>query len=108
MNWVVDESYLDKVHYDDKDKLFGSFSILIDGKEYKSTHVEGTFIRSEELATVTYACNDVDVVFQYDLGQSSDSMLWTIHMFNRANREIRISDFCIWSSLAYVMYRTTT
>lgn len=105
MNWVVDESYIEKVYSNDKDKLFGNFSISIDGKEYRSDKMCGKLNQTNALAAVTYTCDEVDVLFYFDLGQNDDSLLWTIQLINRANREVCISDFRVWSSLAYVMYR---
>ncbi|MFD1176706.1 hypothetical protein ACFQ3W_10385 [Paenibacillus puldeungensis] len=105
MNWVVDESYLEKVNYDDKDKLFGNFSISINGKKYNSNKMDGKLILSEQLATVTYVCDEVEILFNYDLSQSADSLFWTIQLMNFTNSEVHISDFRVWSSFAYVMYR---
>ncbi|WP_047013828.1 hypothetical protein [Paenibacillus sp. IHB B 3415] len=105
MNWVVDESYLEKVHYDDKDKLFGNFSISINDKKYNSTKSHGELILSKQLATVTYILDDVEIHFTYDLSQSEDSLNWTIQLINRTNSDVNISDFRVWSSFAYVMYR---
>ncbi|MFF2290283.1 hypothetical protein [Peribacillus butanolivorans] len=105
MNWVVDENYLEKVHYDDKDKLFGNFFIAINDKEYKSNEIQGKLNLSKEMATVSYVFDDVEILFNYDLSQSEDSLLCTIQLINRTNSDVYISDFRVWSSFAYVMYR---
>lgn len=105
MNWVVDENYLEKVHYDDKDKLFGNFFITINDKEYKSNEIQGKLNLSKEMATVSYVFDDVEILFNYDLSQSEDSLLWTIQLINLTNSDVYISDFRVWSSFAYVMYR---
>ncbi|MGF7046192.1 hypothetical protein J2T13_000654 [Paenibacillus sp. DS2015] len=105
MNWVVDESYLEQVNYDDKDKLFGNFTISINDKKVNSNEIHGKLSLFEELATVTYVLDDVDVLFTYDLSQSVDSLFWTIELINRTNSDVYISDFRVWSSFAYVMYR---
>lgn len=105
MNWVVDENYLEKVHYDDKDKLFGNFSIIINNKEYISNDFQAKLNLSKKVAKVSYVFDDVELLFIYDLSQSDNSLIWTIQLFNRTNREVYISDFRVWSSFAYVMYR---
>lgn len=105
MNWVVDESYLEQVNYEDKDKLFGSFCISINDKKYNSNEIHEKLSLSKELATVTYVLDDVDVLFTYDLSQSVDSLFWTIQLINRTDSDVYISDFRVWSSFAYVMYR---
>lgn len=106
MNWVIDEPYLDQLHYNDKDKLFGNFSITVNGTEYESSRsIHRNFFLTEETATVSYKLDEAELLFQYDLGQSADSLLWTIQLFNHGQKELFISDFRIWSSFAYVMYR---
>ncbi|MCK8488730.1 hypothetical protein M0651_16255 [Paenibacillus sp. MBLB2552] len=105
MNWVIDKSYLEKVHYDDKGKLFGNFSLSINGKNHSSHKMNAKLIQSKELTTVTYVCDEVELLFKYDLSQSADSLFWTIELNNRTDRDIYVSDFGVWSSLAYVMYR---
>ncbi|WP_251552290.1 hypothetical protein [Neobacillus muris] len=105
MNWVVDEKYLEKVHYDDRDKLFGHFSVTINDKEYKSNGMQGKVTAAKEMATVTYALDEVEIRFVYDLTQSADSLRWTIQVVNHSNRDAYIADFRVWTSFAYVMYR---
>ncbi|WP_175638422.1 hypothetical protein [Metabacillus schmidteae] len=105
MNWVVDENYLEIVHYDDKDKLFGNFSITINDKKYTNHETQGKLSESAGLTTVTYDFDEVAVMFHYDLSKSEDSLRWTIQLVNRTSSEVYISDFSVWSSFAYVMYR---
>ncbi len=105
MNWVVDEHYLESTHYDDKDKLFGNFTIAVNDKKYNGHDTVGNLSLSEEMATVTYVFDEVEIQLNYDLGQCADSLVWTIQLINRTDREARISDFRVWSSFAYVMYR---
>lgn len=105
MNWVVDEGYLDQVHYDDKDKLFGNFSISIDDKKYNSHEIRAEMSLSKESATVSYVLDGAELLFKYDLSQSADSLFWTIQLTNRTDTDVYISDFRVWSSFAYVMYR---
>lgn len=105
MNWVVDEGYLEQVNYEDRDKLFGSFSIAINDRSYSSREIHGKLSQAEQSATVSYVLDEVEVLFHYDLSQSAEALFWTIQLINRTNREIHISDFRVWSSVAYVMYR---
>ncbi|MEF2964980.1 hypothetical protein V3851_03980 [Paenibacillus sp. M1] len=105
MNWVVDEDYLERVHYEDKDKLFGNFWIAVNDKKYSSDDVDGNLSLSKETAMVTYVFDEVEIIFNYDLKQSADALFWSIQLINRTNHEVLISDFRVWSSFAYVMYR---
>lgn len=105
MNWVVDEHYLEQVHYDDQDKLFGNFSMTINDKKINSHEIQGRLSRYRDLVTVTYVLDEVDVLLTYDLSQSVDSLFWTIQLINHTKRDVTISDFRVWSSFAYVMYR---
>lgn len=105
MNWVVDEKYLENVDYKDKDKLFGNFCVAINDKKYNSNELTGNLSISEEVATITYVLDEVKVLFTYDLQQSADSLFWTIQLINRTQHNVSISDFRVWASFAYVMYR---
>jgi hypothetical protein len=105
MNWVVDERYLESVHYEDKDKLFGNFSLTIQDKKYSSTEIHRVMSLSKELATVSFILDEVEVLFTYDLSHSADALFWTIQLINRTHKDLCISDFRVWSSFAYIMYR---
>jgi hypothetical protein len=105
MNWVIDSSYLDESGYDEKDKLFGHFSLKIDGKTVNSVELTPTISQDDAQATVTYAFNQIEVIMKYDLTQSEDRLVWNITLKNRTANELNITDFKIWSSFAYVMYR---
>lgn len=39
MNWVIDPNYLKQMGYNDSDKLFGEFTITIDGKKINSINL---------------------------------------------------------------------
>jgi hypothetical protein len=105
MNWVVDEKYLESVDYKDKDKLFGNFCVAINDKKYNSNELVGNLSINKEVTTITYVLDEVEVLFTYDLKQSADSLFWTIQLINRTQHDVSISDFRVWASFAYVMYR---
>ncbi|WP_068675078.1 hypothetical protein [Oceanobacillus sp. Castelsardo] len=105
MNWVIDSDYLYQAGFDDADKLFGNFSITVNEQTYHSQETVADVSISEKVATVTYLFEDVTVNFIYDLFQSDNALFWTVQLTNRANQEIHISHFSVWSSFAYVMYR---
>ena len=42
---------------------------------------------------------------QYDLGKSEKELYWTIQLGNKTNDPIHVSEFGIWLSFAYVMFR---
>jgi len=105
MNWVIDSAYLNKSGYEEKERLFGDFSLAIDGEILTSAHIMPTISKNGAQATVIYAFEQVEVIIKYDLTQSEDSLVWNITMKNHTAKELHITDFIIWSSFAYVMYR---
>lgn len=105
MNWVMDSSYLDDSGYNEKDKLFGNFSLKIDGKILTSVDMYPTISEEDAQATVTYIFEKIEVIMKYDLSQSEDRFVWNITLKNLTAKGLNITDFAIWSSFSYVMYR---
>ncbi|PLS04875.1 hypothetical protein [Neobacillus cucumis] len=105
MNWVMNSSYLDDSGYDEKDKLFGNFSLKIDGKLVSSADMFPTISHEEAKATVSYAFEQIELIMKYDLTQAKNSFVWNITLKNRTANELNITDFALWSSFSYVMYR---
>ncbi|WP_025727365.1 hypothetical protein [Heyndrickxia ginsengihumi] len=105
MNWVMDSSYLEDSGYDEKEKLFGNFYLKMDGKILTSTDMIPTITEEDVQATVTYVFEQIEVIMKYDLSQSEDRLVWNITMKNRTAKELNITDFAIWSSFSYLMYR---
>ena len=107
MNWVMGEDYLKEMSYfeDNKDKLFGSFTIIANGNEIGSNTLIPNILEEDSKAIVTYSYKKMlDIAFIYDLS-NSEHLLWEIKLINRSKEEIIISEFGVWISLAYVMYR---
>ena len=105
MNWVMDSFYLNQSGYDEKDKLFGNFSLSIDGKIVSNVDIFPTISQDNGQAIVTYTFEQVAVIMKYDLTQSENRFVWNITLKNRTKNELNITDFAIWSSFSYVMYR---
>jgi len=105
MNWVMNSLYLDDSGYEEKDKLFGNFSLKIDGKIISSADVFPTILQDEGKVVVIYTFEQIEVSMKYDLTQSKDRFVWNITLKNRTANELNFTDFAIWSSFSYVMYR---
>lgn len=105
MNWVIDNQYLKQKDFDESDKLFGEFTITINGQKIDSHDLEPTIISDSSRAVVTYKLQQkVQVIFIYDL--ADDNQLdWEINLKNLTTDELTINNFGVWLSLAYVMFR---
>ncbi|ATF40630.1 hypothetical protein [Weissella paramesenteroides] len=105
MNWVIDNQYLKQTDFDESDKLFGEFTITINGQKIDSHDLEPTITSDSSRAVVTYNLQQkVQVIFIYDL--ADDNQLdWEISLKNLTTDELTINNFGVWLSLAYVMFR---
>jgi len=107
MNWVVSEDYLKKADFFDKeqDKLFGHFTLVANGNDLSAQQVLPSISQTNSKTMITYSYPEIlDVIFIYDLA-SSDGLIWAIELKNKSSQTLEISEFGIWTSLAYVMYR---
>ncbi|WP_312093476.1 hypothetical protein [Niallia sp.] len=105
MNWVMDSPYLEKYGYDEKDKLFGNFSLTVNGERYMSTEATPIIIQDQKVIKLTYSFNLVEVTMDYDLEQSDCQLLWKINLKNRTDQVLTITHFHLWASVSYVMFR---
>lgn len=105
MNWVVDSQYLEKYRYKETDKLFGSFSLTVNGEQYASTEVIPIIIQEQQKIILTYSFNLVEVKMEYDLGQSDHQLIWNVKLKNRTDQSLTITNFHLWASVSYVMFR---
>lgn len=105
MNWVIDSRYLDKYGYDEKDKLFGNFALTINGEQLTSTDVTPFMIQSEQKTTLVYSFELVEIRVYYDLEQSEQQLIWNIKLKNLTNQSLDITNFYIWVSVSYMMFR---
>src|SRR5699024_3292192 len=105
MNWVIDNQYLQQTDFDESDKLFGEFTITVDGQKIDSHDIQPTVTNDANRATVTYNLQQkLQAVFVYDL--TTDNQLnWEISVKNLISDDITIENFGVWLSLAYVMFR---
>ena len=105
MNWVIEDTYLQQAGYQDMDKLFGLFDITADGKKTGSEAVNPVVKEEQSRIEISYDFEEFKVKMVYDLGAEDEALLWKIELENNAEKKIQITDFGIWASFAYVMFR---
>lgn len=103
MNWVIDPEYLKSLDYHDEDKLFGEFHITVNGHEYRS--VETTPIISQDVkqTQLAFLFKNFKVIEMFTL--KNEQLNWQIQLINSGSSKLKIDDFGIWISLAYIMFR---
>lgn len=105
MNWVIDNEYLKEASFNESDKLFGEFTITIDGETINSADNYPQMTTKKQRVLVTYELlQKVEVKFDYDLS-INDQLNWNISLHNLTTEDIKINNFGVWLSLAYVMFR---
>ncbi|MHC9532531.1 hypothetical protein ACVPPR_03835 [Dellaglioa sp. L3N] len=105
MNWVIDEDYLKDAKYEESNKLFGQFSIMVDKIQFESSQYKPKIVQTGQKIAIIYSFKDViEVKITYDLSLK-DKLKWTIKLINLTNEKLEVNDFGIWLSLAYVMFR---
>lgn len=105
MNWVIDADYLGKAEYNEFDKLFGQFDITVNGKQFESGQFQPGIIQNEQKMNVIYNFENIfEVRIVYDLS-FDEKLKWNIKLINLTSGKLKIDDFGIWTSLAYVMFR---
>lgn len=105
MNWVMEDTYLQQANYQDADKLFGHFDIIADGKKIGSNGIMPIIKEKKDKITVTFDAKDIQVKMAYDLGKDGEALFWTIQLKNLTEKDIKIDEFGVWISFAYVMFR---
>lgn len=107
MNWVVDPAYLAEAGYPDEDKLFGEWSVTVDGTAYASRDaVPRIRMDGGRRADVAFAGLPVpvDVKMTYSL-ETEGRLDWRIVVCNRSAEPVTITGFHVWFSLAHIMFR---
>jgi len=105
MNWVVDPAYLAETGFPDEDKLFGEWSMTVDGTAYASRDaVPRIRIDGGRRADIAFAGAPVDVAMSYSL-ETEGRLDWRIAVRNRSAETVRITGLHVWFSLAHVMFR---
>lgn len=106
MNWVVDPRYLQEVGFqDDEEKLFGEWSMLLNGKMFQSSMYAPKIKKhNPHHATVEFADLPVKILLSYML--EGERLRWGIDLSNESNTSIEIQGLHVWFSLAYIMFRT--
>lgn len=105
MNWVVDPAYLAEAGFPDEDKLFGEWSMTVNGTAYASRDaVPLVRIDRGRQASVAFGGGPVDVAMTYSL-EEEDRLRWKIAVRNGSTETARITGLHVWFSLAHVMFR---
>ena len=63
MNWVMDAAYLREAGYQDADKLFGAFELIVDGEKISSKGCVPEVKEEKEKVEITYDFPVVKVLF---------------------------------------------
>ncbi|WP_419154391.1 hypothetical protein [Weissella bombi] len=106
MNWVIDKQYLRENGYEESDKLFGEFTITINGKKIDSSSLIPEILQeSETKINVIYnVLKQVKLTYIYDLS-IENQLIWEIKLENLSSDNIIIDNLGVWLSLSYVMFR---
>lgn len=105
MNWVIEDSYLLETGYQDGGRLFGQFDLTANGKTlYSRDYIPAISEREKEIR-ISYEMGPVEVTLAYELGRDAETLFWTIRLENGSDEAVQISDFGVWISFAYVMFR---
>ncbi|MBU5365841.1 hypothetical protein P7H74_09510 [Enterococcus devriesei] len=102
MNWVIEEEYLNKVGYNDIEKLFGQFDLVVNGTKFLSTQTKPEITEIHDQIKVHYPFNNVSVNIKYRL---KEQLNWEIELSNESDQILQIDDFGVWASLSYIMFR---
>ena len=105
MNWVIEDDYLQEKNYKDADKLFGFFELTADKEKFGSQMSAPVLRETEKRIEVVYEFETLKVKQFYDLGKDEEVLFWTIELENKSEQKINITEFGIWTSFAYVMFR---
>ena len=105
MNWVMDAAYLKETGYQDDDKLFGEFELIADGEKISSRGYSPEVKEEKEKVEIVYDFPVVKVLFVYDLESGDENLRWKITLVNKTDKKLEVTEFGIWISYAYVMFR---
>lgn len=106
MNWVITGDYLDEAGFTSKDKLFGHFDLRVDGVNYNSNYQKTKIIKKDKTTLVCYDFINFSVVSSYSLAKDGRQINWHLSLINQTTQNMIVEDFGVWTSLAYVMFRT--
>lgn len=105
MNWVIEDSYLKEANYSDFDKLFGSLNITVDGEKLNSEGLLPMIREEGQITDVIFDFPKVQIKITYDLKQRKNDLCWKVELQNKTNDSISVTEFGVWISFAYVMFR---
>ena len=105
MNWVIEDTYLHEAGYQDEDKLFGQFDLVVNNEKISSRDQIPEMKEADEKVEVIYDFPEVKVSFVYDMKSRKEDLSWKIRLENKTETKLNITEFGIWISFAYVMFR---
>lgn len=103
MNWVIDPNYIKELGYDDSDRLFGCFTMTVNGKNYSNQDTVPELYTKDHSIEVRYKFEEFELKYTYIL--KDNNFIWSIKLRNHSEQNIRINKFYVWLSLAYIMFR---
>lgn len=103
MNWVIDPKYLNSVGYQDTDKLFGEFTVTVNGTTYNSINFIPHIETETRKSIITFNIAGLHFIFGYYL--ENTGLQWRITVSNPSQSKVSIENLGIWISLAYIMFR---
>ena len=105
MNWVIEDTYLHEAGYQGEDKLFGQFDLVINNEKISSRDQRPEMKEANEKTEVIYDFPKVKISFVYDMRSRKEDLIWKIKLENKTETKLNITEFGIWISFAYVMFR---
>ncbi|ASA23856.1 hypothetical protein [Paenibacillus donghaensis] len=104
MNWVINPGYLRETGYRDEDKLFGEWTMELNGRTLRSLDLNPRVRQEgEHRLSVEFDADPVLLTFLYTL--EGKRLRWSIKLSNRSQESVRIKGLHVWFSLAYIMFR---
>lgn len=104
MNWVISQEYLERLGYPGKEKLFGHFDLRVNQKSYNSSEMQPSIEVKGQSTKVLYDFEQFQIALWYDFSEE-EQLNWRIELINSSEAELKVADFGVWISLAYVMFR---
>lgn len=104
MNWVVDPEYLRQAGYDDGDKLWGEFSIQVNGKALTSRDFARSITAKKDSFLVSYTYEGIGMELKFETDGDAQVRFSAV-LQNPGTEEMTVEQLGVWISLAYIMFR---
>jgi hypothetical protein len=105
-NWIIDPDYLDEAGYDERDKFFGEFTLVVGGRPVTSQEVRRLVDASAPLVErVMYELPEARIEVRYDLGADPHALDFSVAVENTTGGRLVLGQLAVWTPFAYVMFR---